>query len=882
MRYVHAMTRWVAPLVGRSAELNQVERAIRDDSTVGIVLAGPAGVGKTRLANESLSVAERHGVVTERVHATRAAASVRFGALAPLLADAPTRQVAGPDLFSALTETIHRRAGNRPFLLCVDDAHRLGEPSAALIHQASTSGAALVVMTIRTGERHPDAISALWNDDRTITIDVRPLDRVETAALVSGLLDGPVDETVKREIWEHSAGNPLFTRELVAGSVEAGALRQRDGRWHLVQPLRPSARLDDLIGERLDGLDPRHLETLDVIAIGDPLELDALSESNDADSIDVLDRSGLITVDSSASPFTIRPAHPLIGDVVRARMSPLRRMKVSRELYEGARGRAGVMNRDPVRVALWALDAGGTDDQNLLLLAARRARESHEYEVAARLARAARDLDATNLEAIQLLGEVLSLLGHHDEALEVLTTAQAREEDDRLATLLATTRADLLFWGMDRPEDALGVLEGVDPTVGATEWRDEMTGQRATFRLLQGRPLEALELTTPILERSSGRPFAQAAMAAAPALAVIGRCDEALAIADAGFAEHAAVGNAEMFDDLGIHLVSRCLALVEAGRLIEAEQEALDAYEAAFDEDVIHGRAWFALLMGRALWLRRPPEAIDWFKRAEAAYATLGHDGPRRWCLAGAASCEALLGHPEVASELFATSDGLGGRSIRMMEADITRCRATLAVAEGLEDDAVEVLDQAVDLAEVSGARTQESAALHDLVRLGRPDRAAPRLVELAAEIDGDLADVRADHATALCQADGSALEQVAEKFLSLGATVLAAEAAGHAADAFRRSGSGRVAARQMQRCRQLSEQAGGLSTPAVHGASAAATLTKRERQLVRFAAAGRSNQQIAEELSVSLRTVENHLYRAYVKLGVSGRSELAGVLDTI
>nr|WP_246295335.1 helix-turn-helix transcriptional regulator [Arthrobacter wenxiniae] len=53
------------------------------------------------------------------------------------------------------------------------------------------------------------------------------------------------------------------------------------------------------------------------------------------------------------------------------------------------------------------------------------------------------------------------------------------------------------------------------------------------------------------------------------------------------------------------------------------------------------------------------------------------------------------------------------------------------------------------------------------------------------------------------------------------------------------------------------------------------ALLTRRERQVSTLAAAGRSDREIAAELTLSLRTVEGHLYRAYAKLGISSREDL-------
>ena len=48
---------------------------------------------------------------------------------------------------------------------------------------------------------------------------------------------------------------------------------------------------------------------------------------------------------------------------------------------------------------------------------------------------------------------------------------------------------------------------------------------------------------------------------------------------------------------------------------------------------------------------------------------------------------------------------------------------------------------------------------------------------------------------------------------------------------------------------------------------------------MAKLAAGGRTNTQIAHELFLSVRTVENHLYRISRKLGTEGRTGVAAAL---
>lgn len=81
-----------------------------------------------------------------------------------------------------------------------------------------------------------------------------------------------------------------------------------------------------------------------------------------------------------------------------------------------------------------------------------------------------------------------------------------------------------------------------------------------------------------------------------------------------------------------------------------------------------------------------------------------------------------------------------------------------------------------------------------------------------------------------------------------------------------------RMAARLLAGCE-------GAATPPIRGITARAQLTPGELDIVRQAAAGHANKQIASNMQLSVRTVESHLLRTYEKLGISRRHELASAL---
>jgi DNA-binding CsgD family transcriptional regulator len=141
------------------------------------------------------------------------------------------------------------------------------------------------------------------------------------------------------------------------------------------------------------------------------------------------------------------------------------------------------------------------------------------------------------------------------------------------------------------------------------------------------------------------------------------------------------------------------------------------------------------------------------------------------------------------------------------------------------------------------------------------------------------LAAAYAAHSQALVAGDAAGLESVSVSFESMGADLLAAEAAADAAVASRRAGASRHAAAAERRSTEVAARCEGATTPALRAPGARAQLTPAELETANMATGGRTNREIADQLGVSVRTVESRLLHVYQKLGVDGRPGLAAAL---
>ena len=313
--------RRVWQLTGRAEELGFLDAATRRSGARGALLAGAAGVGKSRLAREALARAEGRGLTTRWVSATASARSLPLGAFATVLGPISGDPI---HLLQQATDALLAGAGPQGVVLGVDDAHLLDELSALLLHQLVLRGAVRAIVTVRTGEPAPDAVTALWKDAHLERLEVQPLAEAGTRSLLETVLGGPIDSASAQRLWSLCSGNALYLRQIVEGAVEEGRLQQVGEIWRWSGDLRLSPGLTELVQLRMGRLSDSVREVIDVLALAEPLGVGLVEQLTDASALEQADAAGLVTVDRAGQRIEARLAHPLYGEVQRAGMGQLR------------------------------------------------------------------------------------------------------------------------------------------------------------------------------------------------------------------------------------------------------------------------------------------------------------------------------------------------------------------------------------------------------------------------------------------------------------------------------------------------------------------------------------------------------------------------------
>lgn len=857
------------PLTGRAEELSVISGLTRHrDGPAGVVLAGAAGVGKTRLAREALALAKQRGALT------RWAVGTASGQTLPLGAFAATLGVVGPDparLVRQASEALLAGGGKAGVVIGVDDAHWLDDLSATLIHQLVLRRAASVLLTLRTGQTAPDAVTGLWKDGHLSRLELQPLSADETTTLVQAALGGPVDSGTARRLWSITRGNVLYLRHLVDGELEADRLHRAQGMWVWSGTPKLSPGLVELLSARIGQLPDTVKAVVEVLAFGEPLGVPLLVGLTDAAAVEQAEARGLVEVYPDRRRLQARLAHPLYGELQREQTGTLHARRLRGRLAGALAATGGRRAGDTLRRALLTVDSDLPPDPGLLTKAANRATELGDLALAECLARAAIAAGG-GFEPRLLLGNALHWSGP-ERAVEAETelaavATLARTDAERVQA--AVPRSANMAFGLNRPTEARAMLDAVAKTVSDDVAALELSAMRTIFHAFGGETVQAVECSAAVLAhpRCPGPAAQLATWSLVAARGSQGRLD--------GLADrvHWVDTRADVFET-GLHQAaivgsSWVHGLLLAG-LLDAAEDAARGYRERCEGSTGFGDGVTRAMCGAVAQARgQVRSAARWFGEALAASVptfTLPVDQHGARGMAGDAPAARDAWRqmaPVVMLPVF-----------NHIKPELQIGAAWVAAAEGSTSEAVALCRKAADLAATQAQPASEVVALHTAVCFG--DRTvAGRLAELAAQVDGPRAPAAAAHAAALAADDGAALLAASGQLETMGALLLAADAAAQAVAAHARQGERGSAHAASAHAHRLAQSCEGARTPALATLAAPLPLTVREREIVTLAAGGLSNRQIADRLVVSVRTVEGHLYRACAKLGVSDRSELA------
>ncbi|GAA2367759.1 transcriptional regulator [Catellatospora methionotrophica] len=859
--------RW--PFTGREAQLREIAALLRGPDGYGVVLAGAAGFGKSRLARAALAEAAERGAVTRWAAASSAARALPLGAFGALV----TASDADPSLL--LRRAAQALAAGTPperLVIAVDDAHQLDDVSALLLHQLAVQRQARLLLTVRTGEPAPDLVTALWKDGYLQRVDLGPLPIEDTARLLDNVLGATVAEADIRRLWELTRGNVLYLRHLVTAEAAAGRLYADRGVWHWTGRPELPPGLTELVGAAMGELSPAEKAVTDLLALAEPLAVAVLAGLADPAAVEAAEQRGVVTVAVEDGELTARLAHPLYAEACRAALGTLRARRL-RGAIAGA-----LPGHDVLRRAVLLLDSDLDPDRDLFVAAGRQAAQLCDLNLSERLGRAGVAAGG-GYAAQQLVTASLVGMARYERAEEEFAALiRLAASDDEVATAAVGQVLHLAFTAA-QPLQAASALAEAERRVTAPRAASRLLAIRALLDGQGGRPQQAMASAEAALTGADvpDEAVLLGCSGLVIALGSAGRADEIQAVAQRALA--AAAQSPELafyaipMTGLWTH------GLVAAGYLGEAAAIAEEFRRTS--GEMVFGREIATVLAGFvAMAQGRLGSALPLLRDARSALVPFGDAGGWGYTnLVLLAQAEAMAGDAAAASARLA--DAAAGRhaTLGFLVPAEALARAWVLAATGAVSRARATAREAAAAAAAHGMAAYEVGALQAAVGFGDRD-AAQRLAELSRLVQGPRVALAAAHAAALSGGDPARLDAAATAWEQAGELVAAADAAAQAAVLWAERGRHGSAAGAAARAHRIAASTGGLRTPALVAAARPLPVSEREREVITLAAAGLSNREIAERLFVSVRTVEGHVYRAGAKTGVSARARFRDLLE--
>ena len=891
-----------AELFGRDAEIQEITTRLLEPGLRGAVIVGAEGLGKSALADHVLERLD--GIVSASfIHGSPVLSRMPYGVLSPYL------EAAGPDdMVSplAVLRTLRRyfrrisETGGPQPLLVIDDAQCLDEASCHLLTQLAMSGEIrlLVLTRPRAGRIHE--LLSLAHDGMLARIELAPLSPEAVHDVCRSVLGGPVLRATSALLATVSGGNPLYLKAVLTQSRRLGRLSKGNGAWFLCgEPDGLDAAVLDLVKGQLGHRTPDERTTLEVLALAQPLPRVLLSAVCGPAAVHALLADGLIAAEPGAEEL-LRLSQPLHAEAIRslvpaARSAALRARVLERIADDAGPDCSGPAERDAwLRRLEWALDCGDTVTGEDLVRAARMANDAGRSRLALRCGAAVQDLPHKLLARVEIAAASVET-ADYDQAGALLEGLfepnQPTAAPDQVTLQRAALAAARLYRRsghgakLETLADAWCRASGeVAARSGAGEQPDPAAAAGAevlrTLALMeQGQYERAYERLVPCTDRplpAHGGSEAQLAVTSHSLLAeiLVARGGISAALEHSGLAlDLISRYGGELHADCGAVVVRHAQALLHGGHLAELER-LLHAKLASPAHRLIAFGGTLGVFEGAVeLHQGRLHEALACLHPAVEALRMSDPEVMLPYALGLAGYASTVLGDRSQTARYAAELRNLAPRGSRPLWL-VGRAYAAAAVATHETGGAPAELAEIAALARAEGLLSAEKDILELALALGDLAQAG-RLVEVAAAFEGGEAQALHAYAAAVVSGDPDQMVAAADEAVKHRKYLLAVESIGHAIRFYGAHGNLRRQRALIQQLRRRRGELAGVTVSYLSPALHLVRLTRREHEIVDLLLLGAGTKDVAAHFTLSQRTVEGHVYRIYVKLGISRRADL-------